>query len=901
MADSGKNTDTQNMDKAYVAAHDQKWQKVWDDVDVARPEVSYANHQKNNTAKNEQFSLLMPPPNVTGVLHTGHALMLALEDTLVRWQRMKGVETLYLPGTDHASIAVNMQVVKHLESKGIDHKSLGREGFIEECWMWIKEYQPRIFGQIKSMGVSCDWSRVKFTMDPELNKGVTKAFVEFHKKGLIYRDEKLVNWSPRGQTVLSDVEVIFKEQKGHIWHMKYPLADDPTQFLIVATTRPETMLGDSAVAVHPNDERYRDLVGKMIKLPIVGREIPIVADDYVDPEFGTGAVKITPAHDFNDFEVGTRHNLPRLNIFTPDAKIIKGLPLKAAEWAGLDRFDARKEVVAEFEKLGLMEKIEDHQNRVGTSERGGEIVEPYLSYQWFMKMDTMAARAKKYVEDGDIEILPKEFHNQFLRWMENCHDWCISRQLWWGQQIPAYHCQKTGEMIVSEETPKNDDKHEWVQDSDVLDTWFSSGIWPLTTLGWPKEDAIDLNKFFPTTVLETGFDIIFFWVARMVMMTSELTGKIPFKKVYMHPMVRDEHGNKMSKSKGNVIDPLEMIEAFGADTLRLTMNALCVQGRDLKLSNERLEFYRAFINKVWNATRFALMNEPESAKSNPRTWMERPKELRHLHDQWIIARLDKASIELNGAWSEFKMQEGVDILYHFIWNDFCDWYLECSKSTREDSDKVVKFVLGEILKLLHPLCPHATEELWAGMPGIKEDELIALASFPDGGGFPDPQVFAEFKFFQESVTAIRNLKAEAKVSPSKKINVKLSGAGEMSRSVAEKVKSTIMTLAKLETFEVGDFEGGAPLTRVPVTAVEAGKSVEIVVPVTELKDLEEEKKRLAKEIEQMEKLVKAQESKLSNENFVKRAPPELVDNERVKKEEYLDKASKLAKALKDLG
>ncbi len=892
-------TQTPELDKAYGSQHDGKWQAAWDKAQVSKPEVSYAHHLKNGTAATGQdpFSILMPPPNVTGVLHQGHALMLALEDTLIRWQRMKGVETLYLPGTDHASIAVNMQVVKHLAAKGVNHRDLGREGFIEECWKWIEDYRPRIFAQMKSMGISADWSRVKFTMDPDLNKGVENAFVELHKKGLIYREQKLVNWSPIGQTVLSDLEVIFKEQKGHIWHLKYPLADDPSKFLIVATTRPETMLGDSAVAVNPKDERYKSWVGKKIKLPILGREIPIVADDYVDPEFGTGAVKITPAHDFNDFEVGARHNLPKLNIFTPDAKIIVGLEGKAASWAGLDRFDARKAVVEEFKTLGLLEKIEEHNNRVGTSERWGEVVEPYLSHQWFLKMDSMAARAKKYVEDGEIEIVPHEFHNQFLRWMENIHDWCVSRQLWWGQQIPAYHCQKTGEIKVSLEAPKDDAKHTWTRDPDVLDTWFSSAIWPLTTLGWPDENAKDLEKFYPTSVLETGFDILFFWVARMVMMSSEFTGKVPFKKVYMHPMVRDEHGDKMSKTKGNVIDPLEIVKEFGADALRLTLNALCVQGRDMRLSNERLDFYRAFINKVWNATRFALMNDKGSTDA---LWMSRPKQLKHLHDEWIMAKLDNASREVDKAWSEFRMQEAVDVLYHFIWSDFCDWYLECAKATREDSDKVVKFVLGEILKLMHPLCPHATEELWAGMPGVQDGDLVALKSFPQGGGFPNPTVFAEFKFFQEAITAIRNLKAEAKLSPSKKINAKLSGAQKMSQDVFDKCRDTIMLIAKLESFELGDLDKSIPGTRVPVTAVEAGISVEIVVPIAELKDLEEEKLRLQKEIEVTEKLVMAQDAKLSNENFVKRAPPELVDKERVKKEEFLDKAQKLKKALADL-
>lgn len=894
-----QNSQGVDLDKAYEASHDKIWQKRWDEAEVARPETGRSVFPES--ADKDAFSILMPPPNVTGVLHQGHALMLALEDALIRWKRMSGVESLYLPGTDHASIAVNMQVVKHLDAQGINHRDLGREGFIQECWKWVEEYRPRIFNQIKSMGVSCDWSRVKFTMDPELNKGVIHAFVELHKKGLIYRDEQLVNWSPQGQTVLSDLEVIHKDQKGHIWQLKYPVAGEEGRYLIVATTRPETMLGDSAVAVHPEDERYKDLVGKSILLPIVNREIPIVADDYVDPEFGTGAVKITPAHDFNDFEVGNRHDLARINVFTPDAKIIAGLNGKAADWAGLDRFDARKEIVKEFESLGLLEGVEEHNNRIGTSERWGDVVEPYLSHQWFLKMDEMSKRALAYANEGELDFVPEEFRKHFQRWMENTHDWCISRQLWWGQQIPAYHCEKTGETFVGTEAPKDCEKHTWKQDPDVLDTWFSSGLWPLTTLGWPNAEAEDFKRFYPTTVLETGFDIIFFWVARMVMMSSEFTGKPPFEKVYLHPMVRDEHGQKMSKTKGNVIDPLAIVEEFGADTLRLTLNALCVQGRDLKLSDERLSFYRSFINKLWNATRFALMNAGEESVS----WQQRP-EAKHLHDKWILLKLDNAARDLNKAWSEFRMQEAVDVLYHFVWNDFCDWYLECSKATRVESLPVILHVLGEILKMMHPLCPHATEELWAKMPGVDtsgaDKGLLALQAFPQGAGFPQPEILAEFKFFQDVVSAIRNLKAEAKVSPSKPIKAWLFGEAHMTQKVFEANRSIILDLTRCAELNWGrPDEASGPVSRVPVSSVEAGRSVEIIVPVTELKDIAAEKERLQKELAQMEKLLAAQNGKLANENFVKRAPPELVEKEKVKKEEYADKAAKLKSALTDLG
>jgi valyl-tRNA synthetase len=717
---------------------------------------------------------------------------------------------------------------------------------------------------------------------------------------LIYRAEKLVNWSPKGQTVLSDLEVIYKEQKASLWHLRYPLASNPNKYIVVATTRPETMLGDVAVAVHPEDERYKEWIGKTLRLPIVDREIPIVADEFVDRSFGSGAVKITPAHDFKDFEVGARHKLPLLNVLDSEARIVAGLPGKAASWAGMDRFEARKKVVEEFESMGLLQAVEEHQNRVGISERWGDVVEPYLSYQWFLKMDGMARKAVRAVESGKIEIVPHEFHNQFMRWMENIHDWCISRQLWWGHRIPAYHCKKTGKIVVQEEAPKNSDGHEWVQDPDVLDTWFSSGIWPLSTLGWPNTESQDLKKFFPTTVLETGFDILFFWVARMVMMTLELVDEIPFRKVYMHPMVRDEHGQKMSKTKGNVIDPLEIVQSLGADTLRLTLNGLCVQGRDLRLSDERLEHYRNFINKLWNATRFALMNVEAEGKQHDRSWMKRDPAPKHLHDQWILARLDEAARDLNRCWSEFRMMEAVETLYHFVWSDYCDWYLECAKSTRAESDGTIKYVLGEILKMFHPLCPHVSEELWHAMPGVKKEEYLLLQPFPQGEFFPDSRVFAKFRFFQDIVVGVRNLKAQAKVAPSKPIQVWIKDMGKLSEDVILSSKSTLMAMARLEALHVGDIPDAQAVTRIPVSAIEAGRNIEILVPLKELKDLGEERDRLRRELESVEKLLKAQESKLSNQNFVSRAPAEVIDKERIKLEEYRDKVQKISQTLSDL-
>jgi valyl-tRNA synthetase len=884
------------MDKAYEPQHDIKWQKRWEDAGLFSPESVRKRHPHPT---GRTFTVMMPPPNVTGVLHQGHALGSALQDALTRWHRMCGDEALFMPGTDHASIAVQMQVVKHLASKGINYRELGREKFLEACWQWIHEYQPRIYAQLKSMGLSCDWSRVAFTMDPELNKGVTEAFVRLHKKGLIYRAEKLVNWSPKGQTVLSDLEVIYKEQEGSLWHFRYPMADNPKEFLVVATTRPETMLGDTAVAVHPDDPRYKKYIGRKILLPIVNREIPVIADDFVEKEFGSGVVKITPAHDFNDFETGARHKLPMINVFTPTAHIISGLPGEGGKLAGLDRFEARERVIELFKNLGLLEKIDKHVNRVGTSERWEEIVEPYLSYQWFLKLQGASQRAAASATSGELEIVPREFHNQFLRWMEDLHDWCISRQLWWGHQIPAYHCERCSHIEVVAEKPAKCAKcgsTQLKQDSDVLDTWFSSGLWPMTTLGWPNKNDPDYKKFFPTQVLETGFDIIFFWVARMVMMSLELEDQLPFTKVYLHPMVRDEQGRKMSKTIGNVIDPLVISRELGADTLRLTLNALCVQGRDLRLSRERLESYRNFINKVWNATRFVLMNEENSQDAS---WKKRPAP-KHLHDQWILNRLDATARSVAQSWSGYRMQEAAETLYHFFWDDYCDWYLESSKSTRAESGPVLKHVLGEALKLIHPLCPHASEELYHQLPGVAEDEFLMCAPFPDGKSFPDPKVEAEFTFLKNFVTGIRNLKAESKVAPGKKIRIWVQDADPLSMAVLKKSVNVISSLAKLEELHLTGSEPTGPVTKVVVPGVELSKNLEIYVPLNELKDLSEELKRVEKELSETQKLFDNQQKKLSNESFVGRAPAEVIDKEKAKLAEYRDRLSRTAQLLKEL-
>lgn len=884
------------MDKAYdPQIHDAKWQKTWADADLGRPE-SRPGYAPNQNRKS--FSMVMPPPNVTGVLHQGHALMLALEDTLCRWRRMCGDNVLYLPGTDHASIAVNMQVVKSLAARGVNYRDLGREKFIEECWVWIREYMPRIHDQIKRMGTSCDWSRVKFTMDAELNKAVVHAFVELHKRGLIYRAERLVNWSPSSQTSLSDLEVQYQERLGSLWHLKYPLASG-SGFLVVATTRPETMLGDVAVAVNPDDARHKHLIGQKIKLPIVNREIPIIADGFVDTSFGTGAVKITPAHDHTDFEVGLRHGLPRISVLDREAKLVANLPGEAAAWAGQDRFVVRKKVVAFFEQHGLLEKVEQHKNRIGLSERGGEVIEPMLSPQWYVKVDGMAKRSLDVVANGQVDIIPSEFKNQYNRWMEGIHDWCVSRQLWWGQQIPAYHCQGCGHVEVAVQTPKACSKcgsPKFEQDPDVLDTWFSSGLWPFSTLGWPDVNNNDFKKFYPTQVLETGFDILFFWVARMMMLGLEFTGKPPFSKVLLHPMVRDEEGQKMSKTKGNVIDPLEIMSSIGADTLRFTLNALCVQGRDLRLSDDRLETYRNFINKIWNASKFTLMEKPSSGF----LMGQRPKATT-LHDRYILTRLDATARDVAGAWDDFRMQEAAELLYHFVWNDFCDWYLESVKVTRKESQDVCLYTLGEMLKLLHPVVPHVTEEVWSHLPHRSASSLLAFEVFPSGTSFGDVEALAQFRFLQELVTGVRNLRAENKVNLQKKIGVvALTKSSNLSKSVLEKNSGIFCALAKVSSVTWVEVPPSEAVTRVVVTALDAGSSFELLIPISELRDVAEERSRLEKEAQELKVRLAAQTAKLQNDSFVARAPKEVIDKERLKLSELEDKWKKTEQTLEQL-
>ncbi|NCN27558.1 valine--tRNA ligase [bacterium] len=882
------------MDKAYTALqHDLKWQKHWDKYNVAAPETVAQKHSKPT---GKTFTIMMPPPNVTGALHQGHALFLALQDGLCRWRRMCGDEVLYLPGSDHASIAVQMLVARDLESKGINYKEIGREKFLEECWQWVKVYQPRIFSQMKSMGVTCDWSRVKFTLDDDLNDAVTHAFVTLFERGYIYRAQRLVNWSPKGQTVLSDLEVLFEERQTHLWNIRYYRSDDSTKYLVVSTTRPETLLGDSAVAVHPEDERYKDWIGKKLKLPLVDREIEVIADDFVDREFGSGAVKITPAHDFTDFEVGKRHNLQLHNVFTPDAKIVEGLSGEASSLAGLDRFDARKKIEARLEELKLLEGKENYKTRIGFSERWNDVVEPYLSNQWFCKMDSMAKAVSDDAKEGKITFTPQEFYNQFQRWMEDTKDWCVSRQLWWGQQIPAYHCKSCERFMVQRTVPEKCEHCGGVdlfQDPDVLDTWFSSGLWPFSTLGWPNEEAPDFKKFYPTQILETGFDIIFFWVARMLMMGRELTGKLPFDRVYMHPMVRDEHGHKMSKTKGNVIDPIDLIEKMGADTLRITLNALCVQGRDMRLSESKIEGYRNFINKVWNAVRFVL--SAVESNSDPK-WIQQRPQPGDMPSKWLMSRLDAVSRDVNKRWDEFKMQEGAELLYHFLWDDYCAWYLEISKTDKSKYSHVLVYVMSEYLKLLHPVCPHVTEELWHEMNGVSSEQTLALEAFPQGDSFPDSTAIAEFDFVAEFVKSIRNIRSENGVKPSKKIPLYIPKLDEKSSKILKENKDWFVSLCGVSDLSFSP-AGTEAVATIVVNSITTSESFEALIPLSELVDVKEEITRLTKEIEKLSSYFDSQTKKLSNKSFVDKAPPEVVEKEKLKLEEIQGKLEKTKAAL----
>jgi valyl-tRNA synthetase len=861
-------------------------------------------------AKADAYSIVIPPPNVTGSLHMGHALNNTLQDVLCRFERMRGKDVLWQPGTDHAGIATQMVVERQLmERQEPGRREMGREKFLERVWAWKAESGGTIVNQLKRLGASCDWSRERFTMDEGLSKAVLKVFVDLYRAGLIYKDKRLVNWDPKLLTAISDLEVVQVEVKGHLWHLRYPIegrtfnAEDPSTFIVVATTRPETMLGDTAVAVHPDDERYKALVGKHVILPLVGRKIPIVADDYSDPEKGSGAVKITPAHDFNDFEVGKRHNLPQINVLTVEGRITFADEAFAgqsgAEFAetkkleGTDRFAARKQIVARLEEMGLVEKIEPHVHAVPHGDRSNVVIEPFLTDQWYVNAQELAKPAIAAVREGKTQFVPKNWEKTYFDWMENIQPWCISRQLWWGHQIPAWYGPDGKHFVAATEAEAQAeaDKHygkptALKRDEDVLDTWFSSALWPFSTLGWPDQTG-ELARFYPTSALVTGFDIIFFWVARMMMMGLHFMKEIPFKDVYIHALVRDASGAKMSKSKGNVIDPLQLIDQYGADALRFTLAAMAAQGRDIKLATQRVEGYRNFATKLWNAVRFGEMNGAAlSAGFDPRAVNE-------TLNRWIVHETAKAAAEITQAIVDYKFNEAAGAAYRFVWNIYCDWYLELAKpvltgadgAAKSETQATVAWARDEILKLLHPFMPFVTEELWAVT--AKRDGLLTLADWPALEGISDEAAEAEIGWVIDLVTAIRSVRSEMNITA--QIPLVLAGAGAGTTERAERWAEFIKRLAR-----VSEISSAAAAPAGSVQLVVRGEVA--ALPLKGVIDLAAERARLDKEMGKAEADIKRSEAKLANEKFVANAAEEVVEEEREKLEEARGRKAKIAEA-----
>lgn len=813
------------------------------------------------------YTIVMPPPNITGQLHMGHALDNTLQDILIRWRRMQGYSALWLPGTDHASIATEAKIVEAMRKEGITKEDLGREKFLERAWEWKKEYGGRIVSQLKKMGSSCDWERERFTMDEGCSKAVKEVFVRLYNKGLIYRGERIINWCPHCKTSISDAEVEFEEQAGHFWHLRYPLTDG-SGYLELATTRPETLLGDTAVAVNPSDERYKDLVGKTLTLPLVGREIPIIADDYVDVDFGTGVVKITPAHDPNDFQVGLRHNLPVINVMTDDAKIVEDYP----KYAGMDRYEAREAIVKDLDEGGFLVKVEKHDHNVGTCYRCHSTVEPRVSKQWFVKMDELAGPAIECVKSGKTKFVPERFNKIYYHWMENIRDWCISRQLWWGHRIPAYYCDECGEVTVAKEMPEKCPKCGCThlhQDEDTLDTWFSSALWPFSTFGWPDKTP-ELDYYFPTNTLVTGYDIIFFWVARMIFSSVEQMNSQPFDTVFIHGIVRDENGVKMSKSLGNGIDPLLVIDQYGADALRMFLATGNSPGNDMRYSEKRVEACRNFANKLWNASRFVHMNIDDYDVKN-----ELPATL-ETEDKWILHTLNNVAKEVNENLERFELGIALSKIYDFIWNSYCDWYIELCKArlqsegeTAQNARQVLIYVLDKILKLLHPFMPFITEEIWQTIPHDTDGKTVMLEKYPEYDPSLDfPSEAEEMMKVMEAITAIRTQRNEMNVPPSKKAKLFIATAIPETFSNGEQFFKKLASASEVEISDSFDIDGA-------VTVVTS--DAKIYIPMEELVDKEAELKRLNKELKQVEKMLAQDEGKLNNPGFMSKAPEKVIE------------------------
>lgn len=845
-------------------------------------------HAEVNPDK-KPYTIVIPPPNITGQLHMGHALDETLQDILIRWRRMEGYETLWLPGTDHASIATEAKIVEAMRKEGITKEEIGREKFLERAWEWKAQYGGRIVEQLKKLGSSCDWDRERFTLDEGCSKAVREVFCKLYDKGLIYRGERIINWCPHCLTSISDAEVEYEDQAGHFWHLRYPFKDG-SGYLELATTRPETLLGDTAVAVNPNDERYKDIVGKTLILPIVHREIPVIADDYVDIEFGTGVVKITPAHDPNDFEVGLRHNLEVINVLTPDAKIVDDYP----KYAGMDRYEARKAIVEDLQAEGALVEIEDYSHNVGTCYRCGTTVEPRVSKQWFVKMEPLAKPAVEVVRNGEVKFVPERFDKTYFHWMENIKDWCISRQLWWGHRIPAYYCDDCGEVMVSAQEVHTCSKcgsNHVHQDPDTLDTWFSSALWPFSTLGYP-DDTKELEYFYPTDTLVTGYDIIFFWVARMIFSGVEHMGQVPFHTVLIHGLVRDAQGRKMSKSLGNGIDPLLVIDQYGADALRFTLATGNAPGNDMRFSDEKVKASRNFANKLWNAARFVLMY-----LGNDYSYPGLPKDLA-IEDKWILSKVNTLAKEVTDNLERFELGIAVAKLYDFIWDVFCDWYIEIAKirlQSGEGADTakaVLVYVLTDILKLLHPFMPFITEEIYQAIP--HDTESIMISKWPEYDptlSFADEE--AQMEKIMDAIRAIRNRRAEMNIPPSKKSKVYVETAFSDVFAVGSEF---IKRLAYASDVEIADAFGDLGNTVTIVT-----NDAKIYIPLGDLVDFEAEAKRLQKELAAAEEKLAFINKKLDNPGFVNKAPEKVVQQNRDEAAKLTEKIANLRSSLENLG
>ena len=863
------------MDKVYNPEFEKRIYDFW---------VKNRYFEAHPNSEKEPFTIMMPPPNITGQLHMGHALNQTIQDIITRFKRMDGYEALWLPGTDHASIATEVKIVEQMKKEGLTKNDLGREGFLKRAWEWKETYGGRIVTQLKRLGSSCDWSKEAFTMDSNCSNAVVDAFVKYYKKGLIYRGDRIINWCPSCKTALSDAEVEYSEQDSYLWHYRYPYADG-SGYVVIATTRPETMLGDTAVAVNPKDERYKGVIGKMLKLPLTDREIPIIADDYVELDFGTGAVKITPAHDPNDFEVGLRHNLDVIRVMD-DAGVMNE---NAGKFEGLDRFEAREKIVEELKELGLVEKIEPYKHNVGECYRCRATVEPIVSKQWFVKMKPLAEPAIKAVKSKKIEFIPKRFEKIYFNWMENIKDWCISRQLWWGHRIPAYYCDDCGEMVVSKTAvdvcPKCGGKMH--QEEDVLDTWFSSALWPFSTLGYPKKTK-NLEYFYPTNLLVTAYDIIFFWVARMIFSGIQFMDEVPFSEVLIHGIVRDSQGRKMSKTLGNGIDPLLLIDKYGADALRFSLASGIAHGSDTRYSDDKIESARNFMNKLWNASRFVIMNLNGEAA-------EIPKKL-NVSDKWILTRLNEVIRDVTINLNKYEIGIAASKLYDFVWSEFCDWYIESQKTylysedikLKSHSASVLRYVLEQILKLLHPFVPFITEEIYMN---LNPDKSIMIQSWPI---YNKKQMYRKekkaFESIKNSIVALRNTRAEMNIPPSKKLKVYVLPTDEV---MFKKLTPYLIKLANVSEIQVIASKDEVNEKSIALVS----DSVEMFVPFGELVDVEKEKERLGKEIDGAKAEIAKSTSMLANENFVKKAPEKLVSAEREKLEKAKDKLEKLIEKL----